>query len=81
MTRAERRAGHRPEAGGLRQAQTVRRDCLCPASVRKPARIPRGAEPGHKASCGRFVPGEGLGREDQRGLPGRPTYPSVEGPT
>jgi len=40
--RAERRAGHQPEAGGPRQAQTVRRDGLSPASVRKPARHPLG---------------------------------------
>ena len=43
--------------------------------------IPLGAEPGHRQPGGLPVPGEGLGREDQRGLPGRPTYPSVEGPT
>jgi hypothetical protein len=40
--RAERRAGHQPEAGGPQQAQTVLKDSLSPASVRKPARIPSG---------------------------------------
>ena len=45
----------------------------------KPARIPSGAEPGHKASGGRLVLGEGLGRLAQRGLQGRRTYPFDEG--
>ena len=40
----------------------------------KPARIPLGAEPGHKASSGRLVPGEGLGGLAQRGLQGRQAY-------
>ena len=45
----------------------------------KPARIPPGAEPGHKQSGGLFVPGEGLGLLAQRGLHGRATYSSDEG--
>ena len=38
------------------------------------ALAPVGAEPGHKASSGRLVPGEGLGGLAQRGLQGRQTY-------
>ena len=37
-----------------------------------------GAEPGHGQSGGLAVPGEGLGRQVQRGLPGRPTYASSQ---
>ena len=40
MSRAPGR--HRPEADVLRQAQAVRRDCLCPVSARKPTRSPAG---------------------------------------
>lgn len=38
-----------------------------------------GAEPGREQSGGLFVPGEGLDRQGQRGLQGRPTHTSVEG--
>ena len=41
--------------------------------------IPLGAEPGPEQSGGRFAPGEELGPWAQRGLQGRPTYPSAEG--
>ena len=61
----------------------------CPASTpcvgRAPGRpkpqpsFPSGAEPGHAQSSGLFAPGEGLGREAQRGLQGRPMYSSDEG--
>ena len=47
----------------------------------KPARVPSGAEPGHGQSSGLAVPGEGLDCKAQRGLQGRPTYPSDEGPS
>jgi len=43
--------------------------------------IPPGAEPGRGLSRGQPTPGEGLGRQAQRGLQGRPTYPTDEGPT
>jgi hypothetical protein len=43
--------------------------------------IPSGAEPGREQSGGLFTPGEGLCRQAQRGLQGRPTYPSDEGQT
>jgi hypothetical protein len=45
----------------------------------KPARIPLGAEPGHKQSGGLFVPGEELGLPAPRALQGRPMYSSDEG--
>ena len=38
---------HRPEADGLRQAQTVCRDCLCPASDRQAGGAPKGNEDTH----------------------------------
>ncbi len=41
---------------------------------------PPGAEPGHGQSGGLALPGEGLGQQAQRGLQGRATYPSHEGP-
>jgi hypothetical protein len=47
----------------------------------KPARVPLGAEPGREQSSGLFTPGEGLGLLAQRGLQGRPMYPSGEGLT
>ena len=50
-----------------------------PTSWTSPARIPSGAEPGHEESGGLFMPGEELGLPAQRGLQGRPTYPSDEG--
>ena len=43
--------------------------------------IPSGAEPGREQSGGLFAPGEELGTWAQRGLQGRPTYPSAEGLT
>ena len=42
--------------------------------VEGPARAPSGAEPGHLQSSGLWVPGEGPGHRDRRGLQGRPTY-------
>ena len=79
--RAERRAtiSQRPMVLG-RHRQSAGTVCVRPQFA-KPARIPLGAEPGHKASCGRLVPGEGLCHLAQRGLQGRSTYPSVEGQT
>jgi len=43
--------------------------------------IPSGAEPGRDQSSGLITPGEGLCRQAQRGLQGRPRYPSDEGRT
>ena len=79
LRRAERRAtiGQRPMVLG-RNGQSAGTARVRPQFA-KPARIPLGAEPGHKASWGRFVPGEGLGRLAQRGLQGRRTYPFGEG--
>ena len=56
-----------------------------PCAGRTPGRpkpqpsFPSGAEPGHEQSSGLFAPGEGLGREAQRGLQGRPAYSPGEG--
>ena len=83
MTRAERRAVPRR---GL-QAPTLREASVCAQAHTlvhaqpKPARVPSGAEPGREQSSGLFMPGEGLGRMDQRGLQDRPMYPSDEGHT
>jgi hypothetical protein len=41
--------------------------------------IPSGAEPGREQSSGLFLPGEGPGHQDRRGLQGRAMYPSDEG--
>jgi hypothetical protein len=43
--------------------------------------IPSGAEPRREQSSGLRSLGEGLCRLAQRGLQGRPTYPSDEGQT
>ena len=43
--------------------------------------IPLGAEARHGQSSGLPMPGKGLVHTDQRGLQGRPTYPSDEGQT
>ena len=71
QARAERRAAPKPAARWRNP----------PTGRLASALAPLGAEPGHQASCGRFVPGEGLGRWAQRGLQGRLTYPSGEGQT
>ena len=47
----------------------------------KPAYIPSGAEPGQAQPSGLRLPGQGPGQPARRGLQGRPTYPSDEGPT
>jgi hypothetical protein len=43
--------------------------------------IPSGAEPGRAQPDGLRAPGEEFARKGERGLQGRPTYPSDEGLT
>ena len=63
----------------MTSSQSVVVDVVRAERRAKPAGIPLGAEPGHKASGGRLVPGEGLGRLAQRGLQGWRTYAFGEG--
>jgi hypothetical protein len=53
-----------------------------PCARPRPSRpaIPSGAEPGHELSGGLLVPGEARGQLAPRGLQGRPTDSSDEGP-
>ena len=80
--RAERRAtiGQRPMVLG-RHGQSAGTARVRPQFTKPAALAPLGAEPGHKASRGRLVPGKGLGRLSQRGLQGRRRYPFDEGLT
>jgi|GEM_PF-133080 len=78
--------GDRDAVRGATVAAALQRliECALRAERRAaPSRpvVPSGAKPGREQSCGLLAPGEELGREAERGLQGRPTYPSDEGPT
>ncbi len=80
-SRAERRAAPKPARASPETGLALRPSKPAQAGLEPRPSFPLGAEPGHAQSCGLCVPGEEPGRLTQRGLQGRRTYSSAEGPT